>query len=161
MKTRKAQEEIVGFVMVILLVSLIFLIFLGIYLRKGNAEPTSSIEVSQFLNSLVEYTSDCSLDSGFSYKQIDDLAVKCDEGALCSSGKTACQVLDDTIKKIIESSWNFSPDSPEKGYIFMADFPLAPQMKIPPTPPTPPCTVRRGADKPFSGVTFTLEICLN
>jgi len=160
---RKAQEEMVGFVVIMVLVAVIFLVFLGIFVRRGVAEPTSSIEVSQFLNSLSEYTTTCSLDNGFSFKKIDDLAQACDAGLQCSSGNSACQTLEETLKEIIESSWNFSPDSPEKSYAFSATFPLANIVNLPEaSSTTTQCSSVRGADKSFSeGITFTLEICLN
>lgn len=157
---RKAQEEIAGFMAVMLVVAIIFLVFLGIFVRRGGTEQTQSTEVSQFLNSMVEFTSSCSLDNGLSFKQIDDLAVECNKGSVCSSGEPACDVLKSSVKEIIESSWHFSSESPEKDYKFTAEFATAPAISLPETTSSA-CSSTRGATKPFSQILFKLELCLD
>ena len=115
---KKAQEEMIGFVMIMLVMAIIFVVFLGIYLRKPvSRDRTESAEVSQFLDSLFQYTTECSYDSGYSYENIEDLVVDCFNGKNCPAiGKKACDVLEQDIKKITEASWNFGTESPETGY---------------------------------------------
>ena len=52
---RKAQEEIVGFVLIVVIVAIIFLVFLGIMIRQpGEVTSKESRDVSQFLGSMME-----------------------------------------------------------------------------------------------------------
>ncbi len=159
MVRKKGQEEMVGLVMVILLVAVIFIVFLGIMVRRGGASETQSLEVYQFLDSLSEFTSNCSSDSGYSYKQIDDLAVSCDRGLTCSGEGNACDYLNSSVKNIIEANWNFGESSPQKGYNFVAKFSSREPMKI--SSESGNCGVVRGAEKQFLNMNFTLEICLD
>ena len=156
---KKGQEEMVGFVLIIVLVAVIFLVFLGIFVRQDRTDTSTSIEVSQFLESYVEYTSECSLDAGFSYKKIDELALAYERGIPCSSGKSSREVFEETSVELIESSWTFSSESPEKGYRFTAVFPSAEEIVL--EKDWMDCTETRGADKFFSDITITLEICRN
>lgn len=156
MSKTKAQEEIVGFIMVVVLVAVIFLVFLGFTIR-GGPETSASTEVSHFLDSISEFTTPCSLDGGFSYKQLDDLAISCNQGLLCSSGN-ACDILESTLKNLTESAWNFSPNSPEKSYTLTTTFSSREPLIIS-SENQSACNTIRGADKTFSGITLTLEIC--
>ncbi len=54
---KKSQEEMVGFVMVVVVVAVIFLVFLGIMMRKpGAAEDRTQInEVSLFLDAFFSW----------------------------------------------------------------------------------------------------------
>jgi hypothetical protein len=161
MITRKGQEEMVGFVLIILLVAIIFLVFLGLFLRKGNSDNSiESGEISQFLDSMLEYTSNCSLNSGYSYENVKDLATECERGALCSNNKEACIVLKETSKEIIESSWQFGSESPNKGYRFSIKFNgTAPDINI--NSATGACNTLRGGSRPFQKSVFDLKICLD
>lgn len=123
MKTRKAQEEMVGFVMVVVVVAVIFLVFLGIMMRKpGAAEDRTRInEVSLFLDAMLEYTTDCEIaGSKLSFK---DAIIEARETNRCL---TISGNLDDELSKlsreIIEKSWNMGSDKPYKGYIFQVVF---------------------------------------
>jgi hypothetical protein len=118
---RKAQEEMVGFVLIMVLVVVIFLIFLAIWLRQGHSQNNiESTEMSQFLDSAFEYTTDCAR-YDTDYLKVDELIMEyCKQKKPCpagpAAGKNSCSVLNETLKKIVESAWNFGPDSPEKGY---------------------------------------------
>src|SRR3989344_4963778 len=121
MNNKKSQEEIVGFVLIILIVSVVLLVFLGIFLRK-DASKTGNSEISQFLDSISETTTECSLNGGYSYIKYSELISSCKEGKICSSGG-ACDILKNVTKNLIESSWNFSPtNGPKTGYKFEAFF---------------------------------------
>jgi len=161
---KKAQEEMVGLVVIMLIVAVISLIFLGIFLRKGPSnEKLSSVEISQFLSSSMEYTTTCSLNSGYSYLDLSDLFDECNKGSLCSSGN-ACDILEQTMTEVIESSWNFSPDSPQKSYYFQAL--LEDQASLANFPLYTECPgAKRGADKSISilngKIIISLELCLS
>lgn len=162
MISKKAQEEMVGFVLVVVLVAVIFLILIGVFIRRPPAQPQQSTEISQFLSAMMEYTSSCSLDTGFSYKKLGALADDCNSGKTCASGKTACEVLEETSKSLIESSWNFDDSSPTKDYLLTAEFENADNFELT-SDNTSECTQSSGADRKIPGknIILTLKICYN
>ncbi|MBI2057207.1 hypothetical protein HYT91_03060 [Candidatus Pacearchaeota archaeon] len=58
-KNKIGQEEMVGFALIIILVSVILLVFLAFSLNKPKTEATESYEVNSFLQSSLQYTSSC------------------------------------------------------------------------------------------------------
>ena len=169
MRNKKGQEEIVGFVLIILIVSVILLVFLGILLRK-DTNKTGNVETLQFLNSISEITTECSLNGGYSYIKYSDLIAECNNGKICSNGK-ACDILKSITKNLIESSWNFSPDyGPRTGYIFEAFFESIDSDVKQPLPNFPfgtvsGCSSFVGDEKTFpvndGSLTIQLDLCLN
>lgn len=161
MKNRKSQEEIVGFVLIILLVTVILVILLGIYARSKTRDRTSeSGEVAQFLDAMLEYTTECSLNSGFSYETISNLATNCAlSNSLCSNSKSSCEVLQDSTKKLIESAWVFGEESPNKGYRFVIGTNGSDVIKQ--SSNSGKCDNLIGGTRTFQQVSFDLKICLN
>ena len=170
MVNKKGQEEMVGLVIIMVVVAVIFLVFLGIFIRQGNSQDrtSGSAEVAQFLDSAVEFTSECTFND-YSYLDVGELFRACDSGnALCRNGKKACVVLEETLKNMLDASWNFDENSPLKGYELKAvnlrdssstPLPLNPIFKG-------PCgTNRRGNDKSIfaqsGSIIVSLELCLD
>lgn len=122
MVNKKAQEEIVGFVLIVVIMAVILLIILGVSLRSDKNIQKESKEISQFLESTMEYTSDCAINYEPDYAKIGDLIEKCYSKAKCSSGKNTCDVLRETLNDILDSSWKVGPDRPIKGYLFNATY---------------------------------------
>jgi len=56
---KKAQEEMVGFALIIIVVAVILLVFLSIGLRKDGREDVESYEVASFIQSLLQYHTSC------------------------------------------------------------------------------------------------------
>lgn len=170
---KKAQEEMIGFVMIMLVLAIIFVIFLGIFIRLGpQIQSTESTEVSQFLDSLLQYTTECTHDGGYTYKNIEDLISACHDGGQCIS-EDYCVMLRRTIKEIIETSWNFGPESPERSYEFKASYiPAGTEEKLGISDEFNTITngelcgaIVRGAEKPVyvqdGKITIELRICGN
>ena len=108
---KKGQEEMVGFVLIILLVVIIGLVFLGIAIRKSpNIEEQSSNRIDSFLKSIRYYTTECEIPSG-NYRTIEQLINDCYENEQCINNKLACEVLEDTLKEIMQSSFLVSNNS--------------------------------------------------
>ena len=121
LREKRGQEEIVGFVMIIVLVAVIFLVFLGILIRQDPSEGQfESVEIFHFLESLMEQTSECAISFEPAFSDVGDLLEKCYSGASCISGESACEVLNSTISEALELSWDIGPEKSEKGYIFEA-----------------------------------------
>lgn len=114
---RKGQEEMVGFVLIMLVVAVIFLVFLGIYLGKNDSpQPVESEEISDFLGAIFQYTTDCASSDPSNPLKIRVLIRECYEGEICLDGRDSCRVLQNNLRNLVESSWNFRNNSQEQGY---------------------------------------------
>lgn len=122
-KNKKAQEEIIGFVLIVVLVAVIFLVFLGIVIRQ-NAPITQqeSGDVSRFLESAMEYTTDCAVTSENAYLSLGELVKECNSGTSCLSGINSCEVLKRTAQGAIEANWKVGPDRPIRGYLLNSTY---------------------------------------
>jgi competence protein ComGC len=122
-KSKKAQEEIVGFVLVVVIVAVIFLVFLGITIRqKSPVTQRESGDVSQFIGSMMEYTTDCAITSDSAYISLGDAVRECYSGSVCRNSERSCDTLNRTLQGAIESNWKMGPDRPIKGYIFNSTY---------------------------------------
>jgi competence protein ComGC len=122
-KNKKGQEEIIGFVLIVVIVAIIFLIFLGIFIRqKAPATQKESTDVYQFLQSMMEYTSDCAISYEPAFSNLGTLVKDCNADSMCKSGESACNTLNRTLRGAIESNWKIGPSTPYKGYVFNATY---------------------------------------
>jgi len=114
---KKAQEEMVGFVFIIILVAVIAVVFLGIALRKPQSQSfKESQEIQNFLESLRQYTTICQTNLG--YATIEELADMCYNNDIClnKEEKEACGVLETELKGILKASFLVSEEAPVKAY---------------------------------------------
>lgn len=111
---KKGQEEIVGFALILIIVSIILLVVLSVSLRNSDQEVIESYEAQSFVQSFLKYTSDCR--GNFGYQSVQDLIFECHYGRKCSDERDVCVVLNFTLKEIIDESWNFGVNMPYKGY---------------------------------------------
>lgn len=115
-KNKRAQEEIVGFVVIVVIISVALLILLGFLLRSSDKTSVESYEIESFIQSTLQYTSDC--EDYMEYLSIQKLIIACEEGQTCLDGMDSCEVLDDILEDIIKSGWNVGEQSVIKGYKF-------------------------------------------
>lgn len=115
-KNRKAQEEMVGFIIIVVLVSVILLVVLGFMLKSSSTETVKDYEVESFIGAMLQYTSSCEADLEF--LSVQDLIVECNSGSSCLDGENSCDVLNSTLKSLIKSGWNVNNQSAVKGYSF-------------------------------------------
>ncbi len=109
-KFKKSQEEMVGFALIIILVSVILLAFLGFSLNRQQ-EAIQSYEVGNFIQAFLQYTTDCEEYRG--HYSVKELIFECEKNETCSDGNLTCDVLSTTLEEISEESW---PMPPYKGY---------------------------------------------
>jgi len=118
--SKRAQEEMVGFALILIIVSVIILVFFSLSMKnKGVVEE--SYVIDNFLQALLPYTTDCVI--GGNIADIDKLIKKCSsEGSqLCfedPNGRNYCEALNDTLERLIQSSWMVREESFYKGYDF-------------------------------------------
>ena len=111
--TKRGQEEIAGFMIIIVIVTIILLFLLVFSLRSNNESPVS-YEASSFLQAALSYTTDCEI--GSRVVDVEGLINACDAERRCSDERYSCDVLNQTLKDLIEESWVIGPEAPYKGY---------------------------------------------
>lgn len=115
MSNKKAQEEMVGFAMIVVIVAVIILVFLSLMFMGNNERELESYEINSFLDAMLEYTTECEDNYG-SEISMRDLIKKCKNNENCANNADSCQVLNDTIDEMLEASWQTGEDRPVKGY---------------------------------------------
>lgn len=119
---RRGQEEITGFVLIVVLVSVVLVIILGIMLRSGVSEGRESRDVYQFMESALRYTTDCATNYGGAYYTLGDLVDVCDSSAGCVDGRTGCEAFNKTFSNMLEISWKAGANRSIKGYVWQIDY---------------------------------------
>ena len=115
-KHKNAQEEIVGFSMIIVIVAVILIIFLSLSLKNPQKDTVESYEVESYLQSLLQKTTDCrSMDNLRNYS-IKDVMFRCYGNETCLDNRKMCDVLVRELGVTSNQSWDISRDSPVKGY---------------------------------------------
>jgi hypothetical protein len=112
---KKSQSEIVGFVLIVVIVSVLGLIFLSLSISKNNKKATSA-EFSDFLQASMYYTTDCAVGFIPQYKNLQELTKACYTNEICLNKNNSCDVLSSTYTKLIKQSFNINPDRPNKAY---------------------------------------------
>src|SRR3989338_8353081 len=97
---KHAQEEMVGFALIIIVVAVILLVFIGFSIRKPQKENVESYEVANFIQSFLDYTTKCKDSANLEYLSIQKLIFYCNNKETCLDGKDACEVLDSTLRGI-------------------------------------------------------------
>ncbi len=110
------QEEMVGFAVIIIIVAVILLVILGFMLSSKQTGVVQSFEIESFIQASLQYTTQCENEIEFS--SVQNLIISCSRGEICLNGKESCSVLNDTIKEVVDSSWNVGNGSAIKGYKF-------------------------------------------
>ena len=119
---KRGQEEIVGFVAVVIIVSIIILLALSISLRQKPERSRESREVRQFLESVMKYTSECALSYEPNYASLGELLPACLSAKKCTSGKEPCDVFEDNMNDILDKSWKVGGEYPISGYNFTTSY---------------------------------------
>ena len=116
-KNKFGQEEMVGFALIIIIVAIVILVFLGFSLRTSQKETVESYEAESFIQSFLQYTSECK--NEMENIPIRDLIFSCDKKESCAGGRNSCEVLSSELSGIINQSWQIGEERPVKGYELM------------------------------------------
>lgn len=119
---RKAQEEIVGFVAVVVLVMIIGVIYLTISLRSSEPQAVDSAELRQFLQSTTEYTTECTLGLSNEPLALGRLFEACREKASCGNGKESCAVLNASVRGLIDGGLKPTTGHPLEAFTFTVHY---------------------------------------
>ena len=113
-KNKLGQEEMIGFAMIIIIVAVVVLVFIGFSLRNPQTENVESYEVESFLQSALQYTTDC--ESNVERLSIQKLIFSCYGKEQCLDERKSCDVLKDEMTKMLNESWKIGEERPVKGY---------------------------------------------
>jgi hypothetical protein len=130
-QNKKAQEEMVGFALIVIIVAVILLVFLGFFLSKPNNQSVKSYEAGSFVQSMLQYSTQCQ--DYYGYISVNNMISMCDSGILCNnkggnctcnfgslcSGNNcinSCAILNSTLNGMLNKSWIVGQGSPIKGY---------------------------------------------
>jgi len=111
---KRAQEEMVGFALIIIIVVVILLVFLWFALSQHTDEPLKSYEVDSFMKSALQYTTSC--EDTYTFAILKDVIFMCAAETACRSGEDSCAVLATTFEDMMAISWPVSEQSPISGY---------------------------------------------
>lgn len=94
MKYKKAQHEMFGFVLIVVIVVIVGMFMLMFYLKKPVETQSRSVE--SFLESSMLYTTECSVRAP-GYDNLKDLIKDAYKGRKCANGKMASEMLNETV----------------------------------------------------------------
>jgi len=126
-KQKKSQHEIMGFILIVVIVSIIGLILLVLTLGRTEPFEHNSIEISNLLESSMHYTTDCAVNYVPQYKDGQDLVKSCYNEKIgnylnCLDGRNVCEALESTMKNLIQDTLDVNEDSPNKAFKFRIYF---------------------------------------
>lgn len=118
LRNKQGQQEIVGFMIIILIVIIVGVIFLGIYIRNDKPIVKDDAELRNFLSASMRYTTECYKDNEPNYRTLQDLSGDCyqkgSQKITCPDGKDSCQVLNSTYNWMLTKLWPSGKDRPIK-----------------------------------------------
>ncbi len=125
--SKKSQHEIMGFVLIIVIVSVIGLIFLSLTFGRENSLEYDSIEISNLLESAMHHTTDCAVNYVPQYKDGQDLVKSCYNEMMgnylnCLDGRNVCDALETTMDELITDILVVGEDTPNKAFKFRIYF---------------------------------------
>ncbi|MEK6899360.1 MAG: hypothetical protein AABW79_04665 [Nanoarchaeota archaeon] len=114
---KRGQEEIIGFVAIVILLAVIFLVFLVISFRSPVEDIRENSEAYYFLSSVMEVTSNCTRGLDNQALKIAELASSCRQNDKCNNDLGSCDVLNMTLNYLVQEGFRPGEDSVTKGYV--------------------------------------------
>lgn len=115
-KNKLAQEEMVGFALIVILVAVIILVFIMFLIREPVKENVESYEVGSFIDSMLQYSTSCG-NNNEPHLSIQKLMIACENREICLDERESCEVLEEDLQNILEVSWKVGEDNSLKGYV--------------------------------------------
>ena len=101
MSTNRAQQEMVGFILIVVLVMIGLMVFLVISLRTSD-DAADSLEVENMLSAIMGHTTEFAIPSVPYYDTFEDLFKSCYENDDCAGTVgAACDYLNETLRDIL------------------------------------------------------------
>lgn len=98
---KRGQQEIVGFVLIVVLVVVGLMVFLVISLRD-SPEKEGSLEVGNMLDVMMKWTTECAIVCEPDYDDLEDLFKSCYREDRCSNlDRSACDYLNESLRAVV------------------------------------------------------------
>lgn len=98
---KKAQQEMVGFVLIVVVVVIGLMVYLAISLRGGSEERTS-VHVGNMIDSVMKTTTECAVVFEPDYSDYRELFGGCYAGEVCSNlGRKSCDYLNESLSDVL------------------------------------------------------------
>lgn len=99
---KKGQQEMVGFVLIVVLVIIGMMVFLIISVRN-SPEPVNSLAIENMLASIMKHTTECAIVFEPQYDDFEDLFKSCYGGDECINlRRSACDYLNESLRDVVE-----------------------------------------------------------
>lgn len=108
---KRAQEEFVGFALILIIGAVILLVFLAFSLTGEQKESVESYEVESFLEATLHTTTDCQ--DKYGYLTVKELIADCYNQEECLDGENSCEVLNSSLRGLLKAGWEVNA---VKGY---------------------------------------------
>jgi|TARA_B100002003_G_C13892819_1_gene435305 hypothetical protein len=103
MKIKKGQQEMVGFVLIVVLVVVALMVFL-ILSFKSTPEKSDSLEVENLISSIMKMTTECAIVFEPDYDDYEDLFKSCYNNKDCKNlGIGSCEYLNSSLKDLMDN----------------------------------------------------------
>jgi len=109
LKSKKSQEEMLGFALIMIIVAVALLVFLSFSIGKAQKENVENYEVENFIQAFLQYTTDCAKTYEPNYLSIQKLIIECSNQGTCLDSQSSCEVLEAELKEIVEKGWEGRP----------------------------------------------------
>ncbi len=101
--SKKAQQEIVGFVLIVVLVVVGLMVYLVISFKESPAEG-NSVQVGNMLDSIMRTTTECALVFEPDFEDYRELFGSCYKNEVCRNlNKEACKYLNDSLREVLDN----------------------------------------------------------
>ena len=172
MKSKNGQEEMIGFVLIIVIVAIVGVIFLGIMIRTQDSNLGSKSEkINSLIGSLSQITTKCEIPES-KLKNVSELIEECTQVRLCSTcnGETcgttssSCEVLENTLRSAMAESYVVSGGSYVRYYNLSVYYKFDDALLIEPiiSGEAGKCPgTKLFSDRGFEDIELKLEVCFN
>jgi hypothetical protein len=101
LRNKKGQQEMVGFILIVVLVMIGLMVFLVISVREPP-RVENSLVVENLLGSVMRHTTECAIVYEPNYDDFEDLFKSCHFGDQCTNiGKSACEYLNESLRAVL------------------------------------------------------------
>ena len=121
LKDKRAQEEMIGFILIVVIVVVVALILMSLTLRKSAPEKNSK-EIENFLEASMLSSSRCAIKFVPQYDSMQDLITSCYENKDCENGEKSCAVLNSSMRDMINEAFPIGGGGQYKSYYLTMDY---------------------------------------
>jgi hypothetical protein len=99
---KKGQQEIVGFVLIVVVVMVAVMVFFAISIRDSGEEISDDLEISNLIDSVLHVTSECAIVYEPDYDDYEELLKSCYRGKRCKNlDIDSCEYLNESLNEIL------------------------------------------------------------